>query len=175
MSAILPFVESGQVRHIGLSEMSENTLRRAHGVHPISAVQVEYSPFALEIETNGVLAAARELGVAVVAFSPLGRGFLTGQYKSLDDFEEGDFRRRVPRFQGENFKKNLELVEVLRKIGEGKEVGGKSGPGKGRATPAQVCLAWVLRQGEDFFAIPGTKRVGIVQVSDPGAGKMDGC
>lgn len=142
--------------------MSADTLRRAHAVHPIACVQVEYSPFALEIEQNGVLKTARELGVAIMAYSPLGRGFLTGRYKSVEDFEEGDFRRRIPRFQGENFKKNLELVDVLKKIGEGKTVGGKKG-----ATPAQVCLAWVLRQGDDFLTIPGTKRIEIVKVSLP--------
>jgi aryl-alcohol dehydrogenase-like predicted oxidoreductase len=139
-------VKLGKVRHIGLSECSAETLRRACAVHPIAAVQMEYSPFALEIESTqtGLLKTARELGVAIVAYSPLGRGLLTGQYKSINDFDEGDVRRSFPRFQPGNFEKNLVLVEKIKSIAE-----------KKGATPGQLTLAWILAQGEDFIPIPG--------------------
>ncbi|RGB32840.1 aryl alcohol dehydrogenase, partial [Rhizophagus diaphanus] len=111
VGALAELVKEGKVKYIGLSECSAETLRRAYKVHPIAAIQMEYSPWTLDIEKNGVLEACRELGVTMVAYSPLGRGFLTGKFKSIDDFEPNDFRRTVPRFQGENFNKNLELVQ----------------------------------------------------------------
>lgn len=119
-------------------------------MHPIAAVQVEYSPFSLDIESPQInlLSTCRELGVAVVAYSPLGRGFLTGAYRSPDDFEDGDFRRMSPRFSKENFPKNLKLVEELRKIAERKG-----------CTTGQLTLAWLLAQGEDVIPVPGTKKV----------------
>lgn len=140
----------GKIKHLGLSECSATSLRRAHAVHPIAAVQVEYSPFTLDIESPQInlLSTCRELGVAVVAYSPLGRGFLTGAYKSPDDFEEGDFRRNAPRFSKENFPRNLKLVEQLGKIAERKG-----------CTTGQLSLAWLLAQGEDVIPIPGTKKV----------------
>ncbi|CAG8596950.1 2886_t:CDS:2 [Rhizophagus irregularis] len=111
VGALAELVKEGKVKYIGLSECSAKTLRRAYKVHPIAAVQMEYSPWTLDIEKNGMLEACRELGVNIVAYSPLGRGFLTGKFKSIDDFEPNDYRRTVPRFQGENFNKNLELVQ----------------------------------------------------------------
>ncbi|TGZ79637.1 Aldo/keto reductase [Ascodesmis nigricans] len=155
-------VDTGRIRYIGLSEASAETIRRANAVHPIAAVQVEYSPFALEIEDPkfGVLEVARELGIAVVAYSPLGRGLLTGKYRSRSDFDETDLRLRMPRFSEENFPKNLRLAEKLEAIAKrkGDEV-----------TAGQVCLSWILSRGEDFFVIPGTKRVGIVQENNKAA------
>ncbi|KAK7737323.1 hypothetical protein SLS53_006626 [Cytospora paraplurivora] len=141
------FVESGKVRYLGLSECGADTLRRASKVHPIAAYQIEYSPFSLDIENPklGLLATCRELGIATVAYSPLGRGMLTGQYKSPDDFEEGDFRRSIPRFSAENFPKNLKLVDSLKRIAEKKS-----------CTTGQLTLAWLMKQ-EDIFPIPGTK------------------
>ena len=128
-----------------MSEISAATLRRAHKVHPISAVQLEYSPFALDIERPDIdlLRTCRELGVAVVAYSPLGRGFLTGQLKSPDDFEEGDLRRHAPRYSKENFPKNLNLVDKLTSIAAEKG-----------CTAGQLSLAWLLAQGNDIFPIP---------------------
>jgi aryl-alcohol dehydrogenase-like predicted oxidoreductase len=130
---------------LGLSEISAATLRRAHKVHPISAVQLEYSPFALDIEHPDIdlLRTCRELGVAIVAYSPLGRGFLTGQLKSPDDFEEGDFRRHAPRYSQENFPKNLKLVDQL--VSKAAQKG---------CTAGQLSLAWLLAQGNDIFPIP---------------------
>nr|WGM49231.1 aldehyde reductase [Boreostereum vibrans] len=150
VAAMAELVKAGKVRYLGLSEVSAETLRRAHAVHPIAAVQVEFSPFTLDItdEKIGLLKAARELGVAIVAYSPLGRGLLTGQYKSPDDFEEGDFRRTVPRYSKENFPKILTLVDELKKIGA-----------KYNATSGQVALAWLLAQGDDVLPIPGTKKI----------------
>jgi aryl-alcohol dehydrogenase-like predicted oxidoreductase len=149
VSAMVELKNEGKIRYLGLSECSERTLRRAHAVHPIAAIQMEYSPFALEIESNqvGLLKAARELGVQVVAYSPLGRGFMTGTIKSRDDFAKGDFRLYLPRFSSEHFGENLKLVQTLAAIAE-----------KKGATPGQLVLAWVLAQGEDFIPIPGTKR-----------------
>ncbi|KAJ7813692.1 NADP-dependent oxidoreductase domain-containing protein [Mycena olivaceomarginata] len=151
VAAMAEFVKSGKVRYLGLSEVSAETLRRAHAIHPIAAVQVEYSPFTLDIEDPkiGLLAAARELGVQVVAYSPLGRGLLTGQYKSPDDFEDDDFRKAIPRYSAENFPNILKLADGLKSIGA--KYGG--------ATPGQVALAWLLAQGEDVIPIPGTKKV----------------
>ncbi|TPX32134.1 hypothetical protein SmJEL517_g04727 [Synchytrium microbalum] len=148
MKALKDLVEEGKIKHIGLSECSAETLRKAYVIHPVAAVQVEFSPWTLDIETNGLLDACRELGVSIVAYSPLGRGFLTGRFKSIDDFEEGDNRRNHPRFQGENFQKNLEIVQKIEELAE-----------KKKTTPSALCLAWVLAQGEDFITIPGTKRV----------------
>ncbi|KAI8814499.1 auxin-induced protein PCNT115 [Cladochytrium replicatum] len=148
VAAMAELVKEGKVKYIGLSEASAETIRRAHAVHPITAYQVEYSPWTLDIETDDRLKVCRELGIAIVAYSPLGRGFLTGAIKSLDDLAPDDWRRTTPRFQGENFEKNLELVEALKALAQKKGV-----------TPSQLCLAWVLAQGEDFFVIPGTKRI----------------
>jgi aryl-alcohol dehydrogenase-like predicted oxidoreductase len=141
-------VQEGKVRYLGLSECSAETLRRAHKVHPIAALQVEYSPWTTDIERNGLLEACRDLNVAIIAYSPLGRGFLTGRYKKVEDFEEGDYRRHNPRFQGENFKKNYELVEKLTEMAKQKGI-----------TAGQLTLAWVLAQGDDFIPIPGTKSI----------------
>ncbi|MFC4425891.1 aldo/keto reductase [Deinococcus navajonensis] len=147
VGAMAELVQEGKVRALGLSEVSPETLRRANAVHPITAVQSEYSLWTRDPET-GVLETCRELGVGFVPYSPLGRGFLTGQIKSPEDLEEGDFRRHNPRFQGENFARNLELVrEVERMAAE-----------KG-CSPSQLALAWVLAQGPDLVPIPGTKRV----------------
>ncbi|XP_014550783.1 hypothetical protein COCVIDRAFT_42776 [Bipolaris victoriae FI3] len=147
VKAMAELVKSGKVKHLGLSEVSSDTLRRAHKVHPIAAVQVEYSPFALEIETEqtNILKTCRELGVAVVAYSPLNRGMLTGAIKSPDDFDETDFRRMAPRFSKENFPKNLKLVDRIVEIATAKGV-----------TPGQLTLAWLMAQGDDIFPIPGT-------------------
>ena len=136
----------GKITHLGLCEVSAASLRRAHAVHPITAVQVEYSPFSMDIENPdiGLLETCRELGIAVVAYSPLGRGFLTGQYKSPNDFEEGDWRKYFPRFSAENFPKNLKLVEELEKIAKPKS-----------CTTGQLTLAWLMKQGNDVFPIPG--------------------
>jgi aryl-alcohol dehydrogenase-like predicted oxidoreductase len=139
-------VGEGKVRLLGLSEASPTTLERAASVHPIAALQTEYSLWTRDPEP-AVLPTCRKLGTAFVAYSPLGRGFLTGAIKSPDDFDENDFRKHHPRFQGENFKRNLELVETVRKYA--KEAG---------ITPSQLALAWVLAQGDDILPIPGTKR-----------------
>jgi aryl-alcohol dehydrogenase-like predicted oxidoreductase len=145
VAAMAALKASGKIRHLGLSEVSASTLRRAHAVHPIAAVEVEYSPFSLDIESPSteLLATCRELGVAVIAYSPLGRGMLTGRYKSPDDFEETDGRRFLPRFSAENFGKNLLLVEALRGLAERKG-----------CSVGQLCLAWLLAQGDDVFPIP---------------------
>ena len=139
-------VDAGKVRFLGLSEAGPETIRRAHAVHPISALQSEYSLWTRDPE-DVVLATLRELGIGLVAYSPLGRGFLTGQITSPEDFEPDDFRRQNPRFQGENFTRNLELVERVREIAREKD-----------CTPGQLALAWVLAQGSDVVPIPGTKR-----------------
>jgi aryl-alcohol dehydrogenase-like predicted oxidoreductase len=146
VGAMAELVHEGKVRYLGLSEAAPDTIRRAHAVHPISALQTEYSLWTRDPEEE-VLPTVRELGIGFVAYSPLGRGFLSGRFQSPEDLEEGDFRRRNPRFQGENFQRNLELVERVREIGEEKN-----------ATPAQLALAWVLAQWEDIVPIPGTKR-----------------
>uniref|UniRef100_A0A8H8CEZ4 NADP-dependent oxidoreductase domain-containing protein n=1 Tax=Psilocybe cubensis TaxID=181762 RepID=A0A8H8CEZ4_PSICU len=143
-------VKEGKVRYLGLSEVSGDTLRRAHAVHPISAVQIEYSPFCLdmELQTTGLKAACDELGVAIVAYSPLGRGLLTGTYKSNADIPADDFRKTVPKFSDKNFPNLLKLVACMENIGK-----------KHKATAGQVCLAWILAQGNNIIPIPGTKRV----------------
>ncbi|KAK2459918.1 hypothetical protein APHAL10511_008047 [Amanita phalloides] len=150
IGAMAELVKEGKVKYIGLCEVSASTLRRAHAVHPIAAVQVEYSPFTLDIEDEkiGLLKACRELGVAIVAYAPLGRGLLTGQIRSPDDFEEADFRRLIPRYSKENFPNLLKVAEELKAIGE-----------RHNATAGQTALAWILAQGEDFIPIPGTKKI----------------
>lgn len=143
--------DNGKIKYVGLSECSSESLRRAHKIFPISAVQIEYSPWALEIESPQIdlLKTCRELGVAVVAYSPIGRGFLTGSFKKPEDIPEGDFRAFSPRFSKENFDKNLKLVDELKKLAEKKGV-----------TVTQLILAWILKQGDDFFPIPGTTNIG---------------
>src|SRR5581483_5353106 len=140
-------VKQGKVRHIGLSETARETIRRAHAVHPITAVQTEFSLWSREPSENGVLATCRELGIGFVPYSPLGRGFLSGRFKSPDELDDGDFRRSGPRFTGENLEANLKLADKVAGIAAEKVV-----------TPAQLALAWVLAQGEDLVPIPGTKR-----------------
>ncbi|KAB0269455.1 aldo/keto reductase [Microvirga brassicacearum] len=160
VGAMADLVREGKVRHLGLSEAGPQTIRRAHAVHPIAALQTEYSLWSRDPEDE-LLPTVRELGIGFVPYSPLGRGFLTGQIKSIDDLEEGDYRRTTPRFQGENFQKNLDLVREI----------GAMAKDKG-CTPAQLALAWVLAQGDDIVPIPGTKRrryldenVGALQVT----------
>ncbi|KAF2827929.1 Aldo/keto reductase [Ophiobolus disseminans] len=150
VAAMVELKKEGKIGAIGLSEVSAQTIRRAEAIHHIDAVQLEYSPFALDIEAPeiGILATCRELGIGVVAYSPLGRGFLTGQITSPADFEEGDFRKYAPRYSEENFPKNLELVK---KLGEIARV-------KGCST-GQLSLAWLLKQGGDVIPIPGTKKI----------------
>ncbi len=147
VGAMAKLVEQGKVRYLGLSEASVDTLRRAHAVHPITAVQSEYSLWSRDPESNGVLETCEELGIGFVPYSPLGRGFLTGAIRSPEDFEPDDWRRTNPRFQGENFARNLQLVEGIRALAADKDV-----------TPGQLALAWVLAQGEHLVPIPGTKR-----------------
>ena len=146
VGAMAELVKAGKVRYLGLSEASAGTIRRAHKVHPIAALQTEYSLWSRDPEDD-ILAATRELGIAFVAYSPLGRGFLTGQIKRFEDFAPDDYRRNSPRFQGENFEKNLELVRRVEAIAKEK-----------KCTPGQLALAWLLAQGEDIIPIPGTKR-----------------
>jgi aryl-alcohol dehydrogenase-like predicted oxidoreductase len=147
VGAMGELVKAGKVRGIGLSEASSKTIRRAHAVFPISAVQTEYSLWSRDPEDD-ILATCRELGIAFVAYSPLGRGFLTGQIRKFEDFEPTDFRRISPRFQGENFNRNLELVKKIEALAKAKG-----------CTPSQLALAWVMAQGENIFPIPGTKRI----------------
>ncbi|KAI1749730.1 aldo-keto reductase [Xylaria castorea] len=150
VNAMAELKAEGKIRYLGLSECSERTLRRAHAVHPIAAIQMEYSPFALQIESSqtNLLQAARELGVKVVAYSPLGRGFLTGSITRRDQLDPKDSRTKMPRFSEENFGDNLKLVQLLVSIA--KEKG---------CTPGQLAIAWLLAQGDDIIPIPGTKRV----------------
>ena len=151
VGAMADLVKAGKVRSIGLCEVDADTLRKAHRVHPITALQTEYSLWSREPEQE-ILATTQELGITFVAYSPLGRGFLTGQIKSFDDLAEDDWRRTNPRFQGENFAKNLSLVEEISRLAERKQV-----------APAQLALAWVLAQGENVVAIPGTKRIAYLE------------
>ncbi len=146
VGAMASLVEAGKVRHLGLSEAGTETIRRAHAVHPITALQSEYSLWTRDVEDE-VLPTLRELEIGLVAYSPLGRGFLTGRFQSPEDFPEGDFRAHNPRFQGENFYANLRLVERVKNIAREHD-----------CTPGQLALAWVLHQGEDVVPIPGTKR-----------------
>jgi aryl-alcohol dehydrogenase-like predicted oxidoreductase len=146
VGAMAELVKQGKIRYLGLSEASPETLRRAVNVHPITALQSEYSLWTRDPE-NGVLATCHELGIGFVAYSPLGRGFLTGQFRKFEDLPEDDYRRTSPRFQGENFQKNLDLVARVEEIAREK-----------KCKPAQLALAWVLAQGDDIVPIPGTKR-----------------
>ncbi len=147
VGAMKELVEVGKVRYLGLSEAGAETIRKAHATHPISALQSEYSLFTRDVE-DGILLAVRELGIGFVAYSPLGRGFLTGAYKNISDLGEGDTREaRFPRFQSENFEKNVALVERVREIAAEKSI-----------TPGQLALAWLLHRGGDIVPIPGTKR-----------------
>lgn len=146
VGAMSELIQQGKVRYLGLSEAAPANIRRAHAVHPITALQSEYSLWSRDPE-DAVLPALRELGIGFVPYSPLGRGFLSGQIKSLDDLAPDDFRRRLPRFQGENFARNLQLVDLVNEIAAAKGV-----------TPSQLALAWLLAQGDDIVPIPGTKR-----------------
>lgn len=146
VGAMAGLVREGKVRFLGLSEAAAETIRRAHKVHPIAALQSEYSLWTRDVEAE-ILPTVRELGIGFVAYSPLGRGFLTGQIKSIEDLAPDDYRRHAPRFQGEMFQKNLELVAAVEQLAKAK-----------RCTPSQLALAWVLSRGEDIIPIPGTKR-----------------
>ena len=147
VGAMKELVEAGKVRYLGLSEAGPETIRKAHAVHPISALQSEYSLFTRDVEDE-ILPTVRELGIGFVPYSPLGRGFLTGRWRSIEDMPEDDTRSaRFPRFAEENFKRNLELAERVREVSDGKGI-----------TPGQLALAWLLAQGEDIVPIPGTKR-----------------
>src|SRR6202044_1634882 len=139
-------IEQGKVHYLGLSEASPQTIRRAAGTHPVAGVQTEYSLWQREPEDE-ILSVCRELGIGFVAYSPLGRGFLTGEIKRPEDFAQDDFRRHNPRFQGENFQKNLDLVKKIEDLARARN-----------CTPAQLALAWVMAQGNDIVPIPGTKR-----------------
>jgi len=144
VGAMGQLVEAGKVRFLGLSEAAADTIRRANEEHPITALQTEYSLWTRQVEGE-IFDTCRDLGISLVPYSPLGRGFLTGRFQSPDDLPEDDWRRHNPRFQGENFQKNLNLVEEVKRLAEEKKV-----------TPAQLALAWVLHQGEDVVPIPGT-------------------
>jgi aryl-alcohol dehydrogenase-like predicted oxidoreductase len=152
VGAMAQLITEGKIRHIGLSEAAPETLRRALKVHPVTALQTEYSLWSRDPE-NEILATCRELGVGFVAYSPLGRGFLTGQFRRFEDIPADDYRRNTPRFQGENFQKNLDLVERVEEIAKEKEKEKED-----RCTPSQLALAWVMAQGNDIVPIPGTKR-----------------
>jgi aryl-alcohol dehydrogenase-like predicted oxidoreductase len=153
----------GKVKYLGLSEVSSKTIRRAHAIHPISAVQVEYNPWTLDIEGPSgtyLRKTCQELDIAVFAYSPLGRGILTGRFRSVDDFEEGDARRDMTRFQGDNFKKNLEIVDKFNELAKSKG-----------CTSSQLVLAWLLEQSPNVFVIPGTKKVKYLE-ENVGASKV---
>jgi len=152
VGAMSDLVRAGKVRFLGLSEAAAASVRRAHAVYPITALQNEWSLWSRDLEVNGQLDTARELGIGIVAYSPIGRGFLTGALKSPDDFAEDDFRRHSPRFGAEHFAKNLELVAHVEAIAARKG-----------HTPAQIALAWLLAQGQDVVPIPGTKRVAYLE------------
>ena len=151
VGAMAELVAAGKVRHIGLSEAGEQTIRRAHAVHPITAVQTEYSLWTRDVESE-ILPTLTELGIALVAYSPLGRGFLSGRFTSTEQLEEGDYRRYGPRFTGENLEHNLSVAERVRELAAEKGV-----------TPGQLALAWVLHRGEHVVPIPGTKRVAYLE------------
>src|SRR5665647_1045160 len=150
--ALGELVAAGKVRYVGISEAAPETIRRAHATHPLSAVQTAYSLFTRDVEDDGVLSTVRELGIGFVPYSPLGRGFLSGRIRSIDDFDADDFRRSSPRFQGENFAKNLAVLGQVVAIAERKGV-----------TSSQLALAWVLAQGTDIVPIPGTRRIANLQ------------
>jgi aryl-alcohol dehydrogenase-like predicted oxidoreductase len=145
--ALGELVAAGKVRFLGISEAAPHTIRRAHASYPLTAVQTEYSLFSREVEDNGVLETVRELGIGFVAYSPIGRGFLSGAIRSLEDLPEDDWRRRNPRFSEANFSRNLDVVDKVTDLAREKGI-----------TPAQLAIAWVLAQGQDIVAIPGTKR-----------------
>lgn len=147
IGAMAELVKAGKVRHIGICEASAATIEKAHAVHPLAAVQSEYSLWTRDPEQDGVLATCRRLGIALVAYSPLGRGFLTGELRTPDDFAADDYRRFTPRFQGENFNRNLQLVEKVKTLATARGI-----------SASQLALAWVLAQGEDIIPIPGTKQ-----------------
>ncbi|WP_445380076.1 aldo/keto reductase [Pseudomonas syringae] len=147
IGAMAELVKAGKVRHIGICEASAATIEKAHAVHPLAAVQSEYSLWSRDPEQDGVLATCRRLGIAFVAYSPLGRGFLTGELRTPDDFAADDYRRFTPRFQGENFNRNLQLVEKVKTLATARGI-----------SASQLALAWVLAQGEDIIPIPGTKQ-----------------
>jgi len=147
IGAMAELVRAGKVRFLGMSEAASSTIRRAHKVHPITALQTEYSLWSRDAEDD-VLPTVRELGIGFVAYSPIGRGFLSGRYKTIDDFEATDYRRNSPRFQGENFAKNLALVKEIERIAK-----------KKRVTPAQLAIAWLLHRGDDIVPIPGSKSI----------------
>jgi aryl-alcohol dehydrogenase-like predicted oxidoreductase len=149
--AMAELVAAGKVRHLGLSEASAETIRRAHAVHPITAVQTEYSLWTRDVEAE-ILPTLEELGIALVAYSPLGRGFLSGRFSSPEELDEGDFRRYGPRFTGENLRENQKLVDRVRELAAEKAI-----------TPGQLALAWVLHRGEHIVPIPGTKRVSYLE------------
>jgi aryl-alcohol dehydrogenase-like predicted oxidoreductase len=151
VGAMAELVDAGKVRFLGLSEAAPETIRRAHAVHPISALQTEYSLWSRDVEEE-VLPTIRELGIGLVAYSPLGRGFLTGRFKRPEDLGEDDFRRYSPRFQGANFERNLELVQRVGELAREHD-----------CTPGQLALAWVMHQGDDVVPIPGTKRRSYLQ------------
>ena len=150
--ALAELVTAGKVRHLGISEAAPATIRRAHTVHPITAVQTEWSLWTRDVETNGVLDTVRELGIGFVPYSPLGRGFLSGQIASIDALAADDFRRNNPRFQGYNFYANMAIVTRVREIADEKGI-----------TPAQLALAWVLSRGDDVVPIPGTRRIAYLE------------
>jgi aryl-alcohol dehydrogenase-like predicted oxidoreductase len=150
VDAMAELVKEGKIKYLGLSEVSAATIKRAHAIHPISAVQTEYSLFERSVEAQGIKASMEELGITLVAYSPLGRGFLSGQFQSPDDFPENDFRRMVPKFQGEQFQKNLELLTEIQSMAVEKEI-----------TVTQLALAWIMAKGA--LPIPGTKRVKYVE------------
>ncbi|MEN6418508.1 MAG: aldo/keto reductase [Clostridiaceae bacterium] len=151
IGAMAELVKEGKVRYLGLSEAAASTIRRANAVFPITAVETEYSLWSRDVEDE-ILPTCRELGIGFIPYSPLGRGFLTGEIRKFDDFAEDDFRRYCPRFQGENFRKNLVLVDYIRRLAQ--EKGCK---------PSQLALAWLLSQGEDIIPIPGTKRIAYLE------------
>ncbi|MSO27495.1 MAG: aldo/keto reductase [Candidatus Nanopelagicales bacterium] len=150
--ALKELVNEGKVRYLGISEAAPATIRRAHGVHPVTALQTEWSLWSREAEDNDVLATVRELGIGFVAYSPLGRGFLSGKIRSVAHLDAGDFRANSPRFQGDNFSKNLELADRINEIAVAKN-----------CTPNQLALAWVLAQGDDIVPIPGTRRINYLE------------
>ncbi len=157
IGAMAELVKEGKVRYIGLSEVSSDTIKKAHGVHPLTAVQTEYSLFERSVEEDGIVATLHDLGIGFVAYSPLGRGFLSGDIQSPDDFPENDFRRSIPKFQGEQFNKNIELVNKIKELAAGKGI-----------TPSQLAIAWIISKG--IVPIPGTKRVKYVEQNVAAAG-----